>query len=41
MVSAAAFDGGTPVEGWYYDPIAKTVWVEFPLASTDKTSVSL
>jgi len=37
--SAAAFAG--TAEGWYYDGVAKTVWVKFPLSSDAMTSVSL
>jgi alpha-glucosidase (family GH31 glycosyl hydrolase) len=37
--SAGAFDAAS--EGWYYDAAAKTVWVKFPLASTNATKVSL
>jgi alpha-glucosidase (family GH31 glycosyl hydrolase) len=40
-LSATAFDGGAGVEGWYYDAVAKTVWVTFPLASNVSTTVVL
>jgi alpha-glucosidase len=40
-LSAAAFDGGAQTEGWYYDSVAQTVWVEFLLSSAASTSVAL
>jgi hypothetical protein len=42
LSGAAAFDGGSEAEGgWYYDPVAQTVWVRFLLSSAASTVVSL
>jgi alpha-glucosidase len=41
MLSGAAFDGGAETEGWYYDPVAQIVWVQFPLSSAASTVISL
>jgi alpha-glucosidase (family GH31 glycosyl hydrolase) len=46
-LSGAAFDGGaevdggTEAEGWYYDPVAQIVWVQFSLSSAASTVLSL
>jgi hypothetical protein len=39
VASSAALDGAAT--GWFYDAVAKIVWVKFPLDASAKTSVTV